>query len=205
MENFTTKKFQLEQDAVSCRPIMSFLPLLAWTLSFVFVYGSEALGHPEIFNKQLNEVVAMPLLFISVVSYALLAWKKRNEFAMAMTVLSVDFFCREWHFAGTSTGVYIVAAFVAVWFLYRHIQMKALIQKTPVEIWLWATGICYLLSQLIARRLFAHNHLGLIPMEAMHHIPLEETMETIAHCMLTITSFIAWRQFGTVDIKKEKQ
>jgi len=143
-----------------------------------------------------NEQIALPLVLISVVAYGLLAWCRHNEFSLVMFILSLGFFCREWHFAGTSTGVYVVAAFVGAWLIYRRKEIGTLIKNTPVEVWLWAAFLCYALAQLIARRVFAEKYLGLLPNEEQYHIPLEESMETMAHLMLAATSLAAWRQFG---------
>jgi hypothetical protein len=176
------------------RTVVSFWPFLLWTLPVMAVY---TLGQsiPGELWRSTNEGIALPLVMMSVVGYGLLAWRRHNEFALVMFILSLGFFCREWHFAGTSKGVYVVAGFVGVWFLYRRKEISALMKNTPVEIWLWATFLCYGLGQGIARRFFSERHLGLLPMEEQYHIPLEETMETMAHLMLAATCLIAWIQF----------
>lgn len=180
----------------------SFWPFLLWLLPFAAVYGFGFWGLLDLLGRTYNEAAAMPLLFVSIVSYGLLAWKKHNEFALILAVLSTAFFLREWHFAGTGTGVYIAAAGVGGWFVYRRRRMNELIKNTPVEIWLWATGLCYLMSQVIARRVFSDEHLGWLPMEDMYHIHLEETMETLAHLMLAFTSYAAWRWFGARERRR---
>ncbi|MHC4468812.1 MAG: hypothetical protein ACYSUZ_05515, partial [Planctomycetota bacterium] len=169
---------------------------LLWTLPLIAVYGLGHLGLGHLCGRNTNEAIALPLVMISVVGYGLLAWQRRNEFALVLFVLSLGFFCREWHFAGTSDGVYVVGAFVGAWFLYRRKTIGALIKDTPVEIWLWSACLCYGMSLLIARRVFAEKYLGLLPMEELYHIPLEETMETMAHVMLAATCLVAWQQFG---------
>lgn len=187
----------MEQNQTrSSRTVFSFWPFLLWILPFAAVYGFGALGYQEVFGRTYNEAIAIPLLFVSAASFGLLARKHRNEFALALAVLSTGFFLREWHFTGTGTAVYVVATGVAGWFVVRRRRMSELIKNTPVEIWLWATGLCYLLSQMIARRMFGGDHLGWLPMEDTYHISLEETMETLAHIMLALTSFAAWRWFG---------
>ncbi|MHC4257066.1 MAG: hypothetical protein ACYSUH_01530 [Planctomycetota bacterium] len=165
------------------RTVVSFYPFLLWTLPLIAVYGLGHLGLGHLCGRNTN-------------GYGLLAWQRRNEFALVLFVLSLGFFCREWHFAGTSDGVYVVGAFVGAWFLYRRKTIGALIKDTPVEIWLWSACLCYGMSLLIARRVFAEKYLGLLPMEELYHIPLEETMETMAHVMLAATCLVAWQQFG---------
>jgi hypothetical protein len=177
------------------RTVVAFWPFLLWILPVMAVY---TLGQsiPGDLWRSTNERIALPLVMMSVVGYGLLAWRRHNEFALVMFILSLGFFCREWHFAGTSKGVYVVAAFVGVWFVYRRKEVLAPIKNTPVEIWLWATFLCYGLGQGIARRFFSERHLGLLPMEEQYHIPLEETMETTAHLMLAATCLVLWLQFG---------
>lgn len=182
--------------STSGRTVLSFWPFMLWLVPLMVVYGLGSLGYDEVCGRTANEEIAMPLVLVSVVTFGLLAWQKRNEFALVLAVLSTGFFLREWHFAGTSAGVYAVIAFVAGWFVYRRRQIAALIKDTPVEIWLWATALCYIMSQLIARRVFGGNYLNLLPMEAVYHIPLEETTETTAHIMLAVTGLVAWNWFG---------
>ena len=186
---------KIENHLQPRRTVISFWPFLMWILPLITVY---TLGQyiPGAQWRSMNELIALPLVLISVVGYGLLAWRRHNEFALVMFVLSVGFFCREWHFAGTSKGVYVVGAFVGAWFVYRRKEIGSLIKNTPVEIWLWAAFLCYGMSILISRRVFAENHLGLLPMEEQYHIPMEETTETTAHIMLAATCLVAWLQFG---------
>jgi hypothetical protein len=187
---------KIENHSKPPRTVISFWPFLMWILPLMAVYGLGHLGFEHLCGRRVNEMIALPLVLISVVGYGLLAWQRRNEFALVMFVLSVGFFCREWHFAGTSKGVYVVAAFVGVWFVYRRKSIGALIKNTPVEIWLWSACLCYGMGVLIARRVFAEKYLGLLPMEEHYHISLEETTETMAHVMLAATCLVAWLQFG---------
>lgn len=181
----------------SQRCARSFWPFLLLLVPVVVVYSLGHWGLEDWSGRRINEPIAMPLVFLSVLGYGALAWYTRNELSLVMFILSIDFFCREWHFPGTTKGVYIVAAVLGCWVVYRRKHIAALIKNTPVEIWLWATFACYLMSIIISRRVFSENHLGLLPMEELYHIPLEETSETMAHIMLAMTCLVAWRQFGT--------
>jgi hypothetical protein len=196
------RKNEIGIDTLSVRTIRDFWPFMLWVLPIIIVYGTDALGYPHLCDKQVTDVMlGLPLLSIPMVSFSLLAWKSRNEFAQALAILSIGFFAREWHFKGTDRGVYVVIAFVLGWFIYRRDVMRALIKNTPVEIWLWATALCYVIEQMIERRVFGENHLNLLPMENIYEVRLEETTELMAHLMLGITSFVAWRQFGTANSK----
>jgi hypothetical protein len=196
------EKSQIEASISSNRRILDFWPFMLWMLPIILVYVLGALGYQQLLNKRINDTIAqMPLLGIAAISLGWLAWKTRNEFVIVLTLLSFGFFAREWHFEGTTTGVFVVVAILGVWFVLRIHVMRSLIKNTPVEIWVWATAICYLVSQLIAKRVFGPNHLNLLPMERQYEVFLEETAETMAHVMLIITSMIAWRQFGTANSK----
>jgi len=185
------------------RAIKSFWPFVLLLVPIIVVY---LLGHWHLerwCGKSVNEHIALPLVFLSVLGYGGLSIYYRNEFLLVMFILSVDFFCREWHFAGTTYGVYMVAAILGCWVMYRRKAIVGSIKKTPVEIWLWATVGCYLLSILISRRVFAPNHLGLLPMEEQFHIPLEESEETMAHIMLALTCLVAWWQFRKSKVNEQ--
>jgi len=187
---------RIESHVYPRRTVVSFWPFILWMLPFIAVYSLGHCGLEYLCARTVNEQIALPLVLISVVGYGLIAWYRHNEFSLVMFILSLGFFCREWHFAGTSKGVYVVAAFVGAWLICRRKEIGTLIKNTPVEIWLWAAFLCYALAQLIARRVFAEKYLGLLPNEEQYHIPLEETMETMAHLMLAATCLVAWRQFG---------
>lgn len=221
------------------RNILSFWPMLLCLLPFIYsyivIYAYTVKG-ADLNNQDFRssyEIIALPLVLVSVLSFGLLAWKKRNEFALVMFVLSTGFFCREWHFVGTSSGIYVVLAVVAGWFilrsnsidklikgekverwlaqsksfgklikgtkaetwLLRNKSFDELIKSKKVEIWLWGTFLCYALGQLVARRVFGPKYLNLLPMEDTCHILFEETIESMAHILLAMTSFAAWRQF----------
>ena len=182
---------------VTNRNIFSFCPMLIVLLPFIYVYATKALGLDYLCSRGSNEIIAMPLVFVSVASFGILVLRKHNEFALIMLLLSVGFFCREWHFAGTSNGIYVVLAIVAGWFVVRRKSIDKLIKGNKVEIWLWATFLCYVAAQLVARRVFSDKYLGFLPREDEYHIFFEETIETTAHLMLMLTSFVSWNQFGS--------
>lgn len=185
------------------RTVVSFWPFTLWILPFIIVYTLGHWGLEKWCGREILEQAAIPLVLASVVSFGLLAWRRGNEFAKVLFVLSFGFFCRELHFAGTSKGIYVLIAFVAGWAIYRRKEITALIKDTPVEIWLWAACLCYVLSQVVARRAFGEEHLNILPMEEKYNVAFEETMETLAHSMLAVTSFIAWHQFDRKDVNTD--
>ena len=170
-------------------------PFLFGPAAIVYVYIAKAFGLDGLCSRYSNEIIAMPLVGISFVSFFVLACKTKNEFVIGMTFLVAAFFCREWHFAGTSTGVYVAIAVFAGWFIYRREHIERMIRGRKVKIWLFAVASCYLLSQLVARRVFSERHLGLLPFEEEYHISLEETLEAAGHIAMIITSIAAWLTF----------
>ena len=58
-----------------------------------------------------------------------------------------------------------------------------------------ATASSYILSQVIARRVFAEKYLGILPMEGEYHIFFEEVFEVTAHVLMIVTSILAWSLF----------
>lgn len=177
---------------------LRYWPFLFGPAAIVYVYLTKSLGLDEWCSRRINEVLALPLVGISVFSFGMLAYKTRNELCIAMTFLCAAFFCREWHFMGASEGAYVAIAVFVVWFLIRRKHIDKLINGRPIKIWLLAAASCFLLSQIIARRVFAARHLGMLPYEEQYHISLEETLETAGHVLVIFASLFAW---GTYHFK----
>lgn len=170
-------------------------PFLFGPLAIIYVYITKALGLDEFCSRHTTEIIALPLVAVSVLSFLILAWKTKNELAFGMTFLTAAFFCREWHFVGTSNGIYVAIALFAGWFIYRRKHIEDMIRGQRIKIWLFATASCYLLSQIVARRVFAEKYLGLLPLEGEYHIFFEESLEVAGHILMIITSIVAWLTF----------
>jgi len=186
---FSNHKSGIAKTALSCWPFM-FIPL-----AILYVYVTSYFGFDWLCAKSFHEPIAFPIVGMSVLSFFWLACKTRNELAIAMTLLNTAFFCREWHFAGTDKGIYIAISLFAGWFIFRREQIEEMITGKRIKIWLFATAFCYLFSQIIARRVFSQKHLGLLPLEGEYYVSFEETMESMAHILMFITSLIAWSTF----------
>jgi len=156
----------------------------------VWVYAANMIGAGDLASRWANENIALILLSVPLVAFSVQAFAFRSEFQLFMAVLCVAFFCREWHFAGTSKGIYVALGLLAFWAVKRKTALEAIIGKGHTNVWVWATFSTYVLSQLIARRVFRYVHL---PREAELHVPLEESVETMAHIMMIVTCVIAWR------------
>ena len=164
-------------------------PLLLGPSTMLTVYTAYFAKYPGFYNKRIHETLALIILSLVVLNFLSCALLYRRLIHIVLSVLTAALFCREWHFAGTSTGIYIALALIGIWsFVYRKKLMEA-IKSGPLKSWLNATFLTYILSQLIARRVFR----SLLPMENELHVPLEEVVETTAHLMLLVASIIAWR------------
>ncbi|MEO1994415.1 MAG: hypothetical protein ABGZ17_03985 [Planctomycetaceae bacterium] len=149
--------------------------------------------------KGTHEPLALTLLGPAAVAFGLHALVGRDRLRLLLSLLAVAFYCREWHFAGTSKGVYVALGLLGVWgWIWRRSVMDSLADRRLL-LPLIATGWAYLLSQLIARRVFRF-----VPLEDVLHVPAEEVTETMAHTMLAgiaITGLIGWvRQSRAVAI-----
>lgn len=177
------------------KKVLKFWPFLFIPFGFAYVYITKHFGWDSLCSRASTEMVALPLVGISLLGFLVLAIKTRNEFIIGMTFLTVAFFCREWHFAGTSKGIYVALLIFIGWFLCRRKIIDEMINGQRIKVWLTVTASCYLLSQIIARRVFAERYLGLLPLEGQYHIFFEEVFEVTAHVLMIITCAFAWSLF----------
>jgi len=165
-------------------------PMLLGPAAMLFVYVAQITHLEETVSRHSNESIALILLSIPFIGFLIQALLFRSDFHLFMASLCGAFFCREWHFPGTSKGIYIALALLIFWAVKRKQTFEKIIGNGRFRIWLIATFWTYLLSQLIARRVFRYVYL---PQEAEFHVFLEETVETIAHLMMITACFIAWK------------
>jgi len=85
-------------------------PMLLGPAATVFVYGCYELDMMDLCQKKYHEAMAMWILPASICMFAIGAIQYRKRFYQIMTVMTMALFCREVHFAGTSTGIYIALA-----------------------------------------------------------------------------------------------
>ena len=167
----------------------------------VGVYIAQAVSKEQIAWRGANESMALVLVGISIAGFGIQAIKYKQEFQFFMLALCTAFFCREWHFAGTSNGIYVALGILAVWFFKRQRQIDGFFKGNSVEPWFWATFSCYALSQAIARRVFRYVAL---PREEEMHIYLEESVETMAHVVMIITCAVSWFIASRLNCKSEE-
>jgi len=191
IEDSGDRAFSSQQTfSVGFSRYVKWYPLLVGPLAMVWVYVAKTLELETLVSRNTNERIALVLMGISLAGFILQTVIFRSEFHLFMAALCTAFFCREWHFVGTSNGVYIALAVLAFWAVKRKDKLEKIIGKAWLNVWLWSTFATYLLSQLIARRVFRYIHL---PQEEQLHVLLEETVETAAHLMMILTCFIATR------------
>ena len=177
------------RDSENKKCICKWWPLLFGPAAMVFVYIAQMTDNGHLTSRGTNENMALILLSVSIIGFAAQYVKYRREFSLFMLTLCIAFFCREWHFAGTSNGIYVALALLGFWAFKRKAQLEDFFKGNATEVWAWATFSLYLLSQLIARRVFRYVHL---PAEEEMHIFLEETVETTGHIVMIITCIITW-------------
>lgn len=153
------------------------------------VYGFCLIDESGFFQRRSQEILALPILSVTGLSFLVCALCYRSPIVILLTILTLAFFCREWHFPGTHKGIYIALIAIGSWAYLWRSKIAESLKNKPLKVWLLATGWTYFLSQFIARRAFRSLHL---PMEEQLHIPLEETVETTAHLMLFAASLIVW-------------
>ena len=156
----------------------------------LLVYMAQLSHQGGFVSRHANERIALVLLAIPLAGFLTQSFIFRSEFYLFMASLCAAFFCREWHFPGTSDGIYIALALLGFWAVKKKQMFKNIFNNRHCKIWLFATFATYLLSQLIARRVFRYVHL---PQEDQLHIFLEETVETTAHLLMIATCFIFWK------------
>ena len=138
-------------------------------------------------SKSRLENAGVVLIAIALGANAVRYYVRRNPVHLVFSALALAFFCREVHFTGTGSGVYVALVLIGAWvFLWRRKLAPSLFVRT-FRVWLGSTAVTYVLSQLIARRVFRKLNL---PYEDEVNVPLEELVENVAHVMFLITSLI---------------
>lgn len=165
-------------------------PVLLGFAAMLAVYIAALLDQQELLSRRSNEQIALVLLGISIAGFLLQTVIFRSQFHLLMAILCAALFCREWHFLGSSEALYVTFALLAFWAVKRKELFGEILAKGRLKIWMAATLATYILSQLIARRVFRRLHLL---WEAQLHIHLEETVETTGHVMMIVVCILAWK------------
>jgi len=172
-------------------------PLLIAPASVLFVYFAVRMGWGAIVAKPLLETIALVLTGSAFAVYGFRTITETNPLAKVMCVFSFAFFCREIHFPGTSTGIYIAVMGIAIWAWFLRKKLAKPFNTGRFKTWFFAMGWTYFLALLIQRRAF--KHLFPLPeflaLEQELHIATEEFLENIAHALLLATAFCRIPEF----------
>lgn len=151
----------------------------------LFVYAVHAQGWDDLLlRKRPHEAIAIAAVAAAALVCLNALLRSRNLAHALLLVVATSFLIREIHFPGSDALLYVgLAGFGVLAFLWRRRLPEALDQG---QLWPWSTSTAwvYLLSQLIARRVFRF-----LPEEELLHVPLEEVVENVAHAMLIVAGF----------------
>ncbi|MHC4995246.1 MAG: hypothetical protein ACYTGQ_09365 [Planctomycetota bacterium] len=163
------------------------LPLDAGPLGIVFVYACYAAGELYFCSRAFNEPLAIVLTTTASLCYLVRVCRSDNPVFKLLLALALAFLCREIHFTGTGKGVYIAIACIGAWAWWKQEQLMEPLRVGRLKPMLIMTAVTYLLSQLIARRVFI-DYLP-IPLADELQTNMEEVVENTSHLMLIATAF----------------
>ena len=154
------------------------LPLVIAVIMGVLIYaGIYTL--PPWFSEQC--ALILPAIFAGICIIRFLA--TRHLFFIWATTLLIVLFCREIHFRGTTTGVYVGFAIVIMFMLLKYDKLNEFLNN-PIFLTFFAVGFAsYFLTYTIDQRWWK----ALIPGEEIFHTHLEEFMEVFGHCVIGFT------------------
>ena len=150
------------------------LPLAMTSALWILI----AAGGYKYGRKEL-EATAIVVTCLFVFAAALRYLITRHNFFLWGTGLMVLIMCREIHFEGTDPGIYIGMLLLFGIALLKYDTLKDYLDN-PLVINLLLIGFfTYFLSVTIDQRWWKG-----IPEEKLVHVPLEETLEVMGHCVI---------------------
>lgn len=172
----------------------AFIPAIA---GIFFVYWAKASGHLSLVNKEYNEKVAIWVMGLICATFLFRAFRYKIEMDWILFIMAVNFLCREVHFAGTSTGVFVVFGIVIIWVLcWKKRLLENVRDASLFQASLTGTAFCYFLAFIIQKRVFRESRCPLLPDEAGMHIFLEEVLENVSHLFFLVTALVAFRSLN---------
>ena len=150
------------------------LPLAMTSVLWILV----AAGGYKYGRKEL-EAAAIIVTCLFVLAVTLRYLLTRHTFFLWSTGLMFLIMCREIHFEGTDPGIYIGMLLLFGIALLKYDTLKDYLDN-PLVINLLLIGFfTYFLSVTIDQRWWKG-----IPEEKLVHVPLEETLEVLGHCII---------------------
>lgn len=170
--------------------IWAFFPVI---IGIGLTYWIDPQGAHRGVVKDRCEVVAIYLMASVVAVFLLRVFLYKMRTDIVMLILAVGFLCREIHFTGTTTGVYIVAGIAGLlaW-IWRDDILDELDGKNQIKAVMFCMFWSYLVTMLIQRRVFKAHRIAILPNENLLHIPLEEITENFAHLAFLAVAIIAF-------------
>jgi hypothetical protein len=187
----------LKHRLLSC---IAWETLVVWPAFLILAYAGF-FAHSFVMSKGFNEILAPIVLGLAGLIF-LARWRQeRQPLMLLLSVLDAALFCRELHFAGTTKGIYVALALIAVWAMlwWRHIATD-LRESDTTSVLLFAL-MTYALSQAVARRAFR----GILPLEAQSDLfrtGLEESLENLAHLSMLLVAILG---FGRWDDEEDDE
>ena len=172
----------------SLKGIWAFFPvLIAVGLVYIGHYHGVTEAQWESVWKNRLELTAVPVLSLTVALLIIAVLRAKKRIDIVFLGVSIAFLCREIHFAGTSTGVYIAVGIVAgLAFFWRDTILDELQNENFHKATIFALIWSYFVSLVIQRRAFSAKHLDILPDEQSVHIGLEEMTEDMAHIIFLL-------------------
>ena len=153
---------------------------------FVILISALILNGLFPFTKSDLENLALLICFTFSTACVIKFLIYRQLFYLWCFGLTLTFFAREVHFAGTSAAVYfslLLHLFLALNFREKFSPYL----RQPVFLTVLAIGFtCYFISQTTDQRWWRG-----FPYEAVVHVPLEESMEIIGH-LIVCSTLLFW-------------
>lgn len=170
--------------------VWAFFPVMGGIFLGYWLYGQDM---TTVEVKSNSEIIAVWIMSLVVAMFLFRAIKYKLKTDIIFLIVAVAFLCREVHFVGTSTGVYIVVscAGVLAWY-WRDAILDELDGKNQIKAAIFCMFWSYLVTLLIQRRVFKAKRCPLLPNEKAVHIILEEVTENAAHLAFLAVAIIAF-------------
>jgi len=154
--------------------------------TILFVYFAHAQNWVVV-SKAPNEVYALCILPLALLVFLARARHEHNVLYGLLAGFALAAWLREWHFAWTHHGIYLMLALLIFLGWWWRERLLVQIRDGNLLAWLSNTMLVYFLGVLVARRVFRE----LLPNEEAINTPLEEFMENMAHSLLLLTALLA--------------
>ena len=177
-ERITTQSAIMKKNFVVLHQEINYWSLLIPLVITLALWILIAAGGYTLGRKEL-EPAAIVVSCLFMLTAALRYCITRHNFFLWSTGLMSLILCREIHFAGTDPGIYLGLLLLFGIALLKYDTLKDYLDN-PLVINLLLIGFfTYFLSVTIDQRWWKG-----IPEEKIVHVPLEETLEVLGHCVI---------------------